>query len=212
MMQRLRDALRRGRSIEQPHRQYRPNELSLDEIRAERLRREAWRVEPAASQPGRSLEALGERSPRLPRSLRLPDRSRGTTDCVPENAIRLAPGLATERDSRPAASAARSVERRLRLVARSVCVPRPHPRRTPRIAIRGRPTGVQARCAPSWPLTDDPRSIWATDHGCAAARAPTRRCSRSRTACRAGCASLARRGGSGRCGQGVSRRWSPFSA
>ena len=66
MMQRLRDALRRGRSAEQPHRQYRPNELRLDEIRAERLRREARRVEPAVGPPGRSLEELGVRRPQEP--------------------------------------------------------------------------------------------------------------------------------------------------
>jgi hypothetical protein len=56
MMQRLRDALRRSRSVEPPHRQYRPNELRLDTVRADRLRRDALRAEPAASQPGRSPE------------------------------------------------------------------------------------------------------------------------------------------------------------
>ena len=58
MMQRLRDALRRSRSVEPPHRQYRPNELRLDTVRADRLRRDALRAEPAASQPGRSPEEL----------------------------------------------------------------------------------------------------------------------------------------------------------
>jgi hypothetical protein len=58
MMQRLRDALRRGRSAEPTHRQYRPNELRLDVVRADRLRREVQRVEPAASRPARSLEEL----------------------------------------------------------------------------------------------------------------------------------------------------------
>ena len=63
MMQRLRDALRRSRSVEPPHRQYRPNELRLDTVRADRLRRDALRAEPAASQPGRSLEELQVRRP-----------------------------------------------------------------------------------------------------------------------------------------------------
>jgi hypothetical protein len=63
MMPRLRDALRHGRSAEPTHRQYRPNELRLDVVRAERLRREAQRVEPAASRPARSLEELQERRP-----------------------------------------------------------------------------------------------------------------------------------------------------
>ena len=58
MMQRLRDAMRRSRSVEPPHRQYRPNELRLDTVRADRLRRDALRAEPAASQPGRSPEEL----------------------------------------------------------------------------------------------------------------------------------------------------------
>ena len=68
MMQRLRDALRRGRSSEPPHRQYRPNELRLDVVRAERLRREAGRTEPVVSRPARSLEELQvqERGPREP--------------------------------------------------------------------------------------------------------------------------------------------------
>ena len=64
MMQRLRDALRRSRSVEPPHRQYRPNELRLDTVRAERLRRDALRAEPAASQPGHSLEKQQARRPR----------------------------------------------------------------------------------------------------------------------------------------------------
>jgi hypothetical protein len=66
MIQRLRDALRPAQSVEQPVRQYRPNELRLDVVRAERLRREARRVEPAAGPPGRSLEELGERRPQAP--------------------------------------------------------------------------------------------------------------------------------------------------
>ena len=66
MMQRLLDALRRGHSAEPPHRQYRPNELRLDTVRAERLRREARRAEPAARQPQRSLEELQDRGPREP--------------------------------------------------------------------------------------------------------------------------------------------------
>jgi hypothetical protein len=70
MIQRLRDALRQGRSTEQSYRQYRPNELRLDVVRAERLRRDARRVEPAAGPPGRSLEELRER--RLPEPLPAP--------------------------------------------------------------------------------------------------------------------------------------------
>ena len=66
MMQRLRDALRRGRSTEHSQRQYRPNELRLDVVRAERLRREARRAEPPPGLPGRSLEELGERRPQKP--------------------------------------------------------------------------------------------------------------------------------------------------
>ena len=62
-MQRLRDALRQGHSAEPTHRQYRPNELRLDVVRAERLRREVQRAEPAASRPARSLEELQERRP-----------------------------------------------------------------------------------------------------------------------------------------------------
>ena len=65
-MQRLRDALRQGRSAEPPHRQYRPNELRLDLVRAERLRRDARRPEPAAGPPGRSLEEMRERRPPEP--------------------------------------------------------------------------------------------------------------------------------------------------
>jgi hypothetical protein len=78
MMQRLRDALRHGRSVEPIHRQYRPNELRLDVVRAERMRREERRVEPAASRPARSLEELRERRPQDPvpgpatRSLQIP--------------------------------------------------------------------------------------------------------------------------------------------
>jgi hypothetical protein len=63
MMRRLRDALRRGRSTEQPQRQYRPNELRLDVVRAERLRREARQADPAADSSWRSLEELEERRP-----------------------------------------------------------------------------------------------------------------------------------------------------
>jgi hypothetical protein len=61
MMQRLRDTLRRGRSTEPL---YRPNELRLDTVREERLRREARRAEPAPRQPGRSLEEQQARGPR----------------------------------------------------------------------------------------------------------------------------------------------------
>jgi hypothetical protein len=70
MMQRLRDALRREPPAEPPYRQYRPNELRLDVVRAERLRREARRTEQAADPPGRSLEELGER--RAPEPLPAP--------------------------------------------------------------------------------------------------------------------------------------------
>ena len=65
-MQRLRDALRRGGSAEPANRQYRPNELRLDTVRAERLHRDARRTEPAARQPVRSPEELQERRPREP--------------------------------------------------------------------------------------------------------------------------------------------------
>ena len=66
MMQRLRDALRRVGTTEPPNRMYRPNELRLDTVRAERLRHESRRAEPALRQPGRSLEELQvkERKPR----------------------------------------------------------------------------------------------------------------------------------------------------
>ncbi len=66
MMQRLRAALRQGRSAEPPNRQYRPNELRLDVVRAERLRRDSRRTEPAVGPPGRSLEELRERRPQEP--------------------------------------------------------------------------------------------------------------------------------------------------
>ena len=56
MLQRLRDALGRGRSDRHPSRQYRPNELRLDTVRADRLRREAQRGASPANLPGRSLE------------------------------------------------------------------------------------------------------------------------------------------------------------
>jgi hypothetical protein len=62
MMQRLRSALRGERSGEPLNRQYRPNELRLDQVRAERLRRDARRAEPLSSQPGRSLEELQARA------------------------------------------------------------------------------------------------------------------------------------------------------
>jgi hypothetical protein len=58
MMQRLRGALRGEHSGEPPGRQYRPNELRLDLVRAERLRREARHAEPLSSQSARSLEEL----------------------------------------------------------------------------------------------------------------------------------------------------------
>jgi hypothetical protein len=57
-MQRLRAALRRERSAAPPERQYRPNELRLDVVRAERLRREARGAEPLSSVPARSREEL----------------------------------------------------------------------------------------------------------------------------------------------------------
>jgi hypothetical protein len=63
MMQRLRGALRRERSAAPPERQYRPNELRLDLVRAERLRREARRAEPLSSVPARSLEELQVQEP-----------------------------------------------------------------------------------------------------------------------------------------------------
>jgi hypothetical protein len=66
MIQRLRDVLRRRSSAAPPQRQYRPNELRLDVVRAERLRSEAQRPEPAASQPRRSLEELQSQRSREP--------------------------------------------------------------------------------------------------------------------------------------------------
>jgi hypothetical protein len=63
MMQRLRSALRGERSGEPANRQFRPNELRLDLVRAERLRRDARRAEPPSSQPGRALEELQARAP-----------------------------------------------------------------------------------------------------------------------------------------------------
>jgi hypothetical protein len=66
MIQRLRDALRQEPSGEPPNRQFRPNELRLDVVRAERLRREARRTEPAVVPPRRSLEELRERRPLEP--------------------------------------------------------------------------------------------------------------------------------------------------
>ena len=69
MMQRRRDALRRGRAAESPNRQYRPTELRLDVVRAERLRRDARRAEPVVGPPGRSPEEMRERRPPEP----LPD-------------------------------------------------------------------------------------------------------------------------------------------
>ena len=66
MMQRLRNALHGERSGEPPNRQFRPNELRLDAVRAERLRREARHAQPAVRQPGRSLEELQERRPLEP--------------------------------------------------------------------------------------------------------------------------------------------------
>ena len=64
MIQRLLAALRGDPSAEPPRRQYRPNELRLDTVRAERLRREARPAEPAPRQPVRSLEERQERGPR----------------------------------------------------------------------------------------------------------------------------------------------------
>jgi hypothetical protein len=66
MMQWLREALGRGRSAEPPNRQFRPNELRLDTVRSERLRREARRTEPVVVPPGRSQEELRERRPQEP--------------------------------------------------------------------------------------------------------------------------------------------------
>ena len=63
MMQQLRGALRRERSGEPPQRQYRPNELRLDLVRAERLRREARHGEPLLAQPAPSLEELQVQAP-----------------------------------------------------------------------------------------------------------------------------------------------------
>ena len=66
MMQRLRDALLQVGSTEPPNRTYRPNELRLETVRAERLRRESRGAEPAGSLPGRSSEELQQRRPAEP--------------------------------------------------------------------------------------------------------------------------------------------------
>ncbi len=66
MIGRIFDALQRRLAEQAPQRQYRPNELRLDTVRAERLRREARRAEPAARQPQRSLEELQDRGTREP--------------------------------------------------------------------------------------------------------------------------------------------------
>jgi hypothetical protein len=63
MMQRLRNALLRPSAAKPPDRTYRPNELRLDVVRAERLRRESRRAVQAVRQPERSLEELQERKP-----------------------------------------------------------------------------------------------------------------------------------------------------
>jgi hypothetical protein len=64
MMQRLRDALRRGRFTEPPDRQYRPNEFRVDTARADRMRHEVRRPAPAHRLPVRSLEEQRARGPR----------------------------------------------------------------------------------------------------------------------------------------------------
>jgi hypothetical protein len=56
MMQRLRDALQREYADQSLPRQFRPNELSRDVVRAERVRRESHRVEPAPTRPQLSAE------------------------------------------------------------------------------------------------------------------------------------------------------------
>ena len=78
MRQRLLDALRRVVSTEPPNRTYRPNELRVDTVRAERLRRESRRTEPSLRQTGRSLEELQvqQRRPLESAAAALPVRSR----------------------------------------------------------------------------------------------------------------------------------------
>ena len=56
MMQRLRDALQREFIDQSLDRQFRPNELSRDVVRAERLRRESHRVEPVPTRPQPAAE------------------------------------------------------------------------------------------------------------------------------------------------------------
>ena len=56
MLQRLRDALRRGGVEQQSGRQLRPNELRQDVVRTERLRREALRVADSTRRPRFSPE------------------------------------------------------------------------------------------------------------------------------------------------------------
>jgi hypothetical protein len=56
MLRRLRDVLQREYSDQPLNRQFRPNELRRDVVRAERLRRESYRVEPAPTRPQLSAE------------------------------------------------------------------------------------------------------------------------------------------------------------
>jgi hypothetical protein len=56
MLRRLRDVLQREYTDQSLNRQFRPNELRRDVVRAERLRRESHRVEPAPARPQLSAE------------------------------------------------------------------------------------------------------------------------------------------------------------
>ena len=67
MMQRLLDVLQRQLTDQPLDRQFRPNELSRDAVRAERLRRDSHRGEPAQSRP--QLSAEEQRVRRAERSM-----------------------------------------------------------------------------------------------------------------------------------------------
>ena len=69
MMRRLRDALRRGRSTEPTHRQFRPNELRREVVRAGRIQQEARQSNAAARasrRPPEEEQAPRERMPASP--------------------------------------------------------------------------------------------------------------------------------------------------
>jgi hypothetical protein len=74
MLQRLRAALKRNFSDQPASRQLRPNELRLDVIREERLRRESRRVELATSRPQLSVEEQRTRRAEASSAVPMPTR------------------------------------------------------------------------------------------------------------------------------------------